>query len=131
METPTYKIGQFYWADLTVENPSAVKEFYKQVVGWQDVPVPMNDAQGAYEDYIMAIDNQTVGGGLCHRRGVNSQIPPQWIMYVQVADVQQSLEDVLQYGGSLVQESRKADGSLYYVIVKDPLGCVFGLGKME
>lgn len=40
------KNGQYYWTDLTVDNPAELKEFYKKIFGWQDMEVPMKDDDG-------------------------------------------------------------------------------------
>lgn len=131
MEQTKYKNGQFFWSDLTVPDASSLKEFYKEVVGWTESPVAMKDGADSYEDYGMMIDAETPAGGICNQRGVNRNIPPQWIMYVHVENVEESLEKALKLGGKLINESKKADGTYNYVIVQDPVGAVFGLGKMN
>lgn len=91
----------------------------------------MKDENGeAYSDYAMMIDEATPAGGICNKRGVNQNIPSQWIMYVKVEDTKDTLDKCLKYGGQLVHENRKKDGSLNYVIVKDPKGVIFGFGNM-
>lgn len=124
------KHGQFYWTDLTVDKPTELKEFYKTLFGWQEIGVAMEDGEESYEDYAMAVDTETPGGGICTHRGVNSGIPPQWIPYFFVNDVKESLSTCLQLGGTLLKDSKKKDGSFNYVIVKDPQGTVFGMGNM-
>lgn len=125
------KNGQFYWTDLTVDDPDSLKEFYRDLFGWQEIPVAMNDGAGPYTDYCMAIDTHTTGGGICHNRGSNQGIPPQWITYFYVEDIAQSLATCLAKGGKLVKESRKKDGTYNYVIVADPQGSIFGMGSMQ
>lgn len=41
------EVGAITWADLTVPNTAAVKDFYRQVVGWKFEPVAM----GEYNDF--------------------------------------------------------------------------------
>lgn len=91
----------------------------------------MKDENGTeYNDYAMMIDEETAAGGVCHKKGVNQHIPSQRIMYVLVEDVEVSLDKCLKLGGSLVHENRKKDGTLNYVIVKDPEEHIFGFGKI-
>ena len=33
MEKPNFKVGQIVWSDLTVDNPTELKEFYKEIFG--------------------------------------------------------------------------------------------------
>lgn len=130
MSQNTLKLGQFYWTDLTVNDPKKLKEFYKKLFNWQEIGIPMQDGKEEYEDYVMTIENETPAGGICNNKGVNRGIPPQWIPYFFVPDVQESLSICLKLGGTLVIDSKKPDGTLNYVIVKDPQGAVFGMGNM-
>ena len=63
-------VGGITWVDLTVENASATKDFYREVVGWTVTDVEM----GGYNDYCMnePQTGKTVAG-ICHaRRGKRS-----------------------------------------------------------
>ncbi len=118
----TKKHGMFYWTDITIDQPEPLKEFYKKLFNWKDFGVPMKDGDESYEDYP--------GGGICHNRGQNAGMPAQWITYFYVDNVDESLEACIAMGGSLIKSSKKKDGTLNYVIVKDPQGNVFGMGNM-
>ncbi len=131
MSEQKYKPGQIVWADLTTNQAESLKEFYKAVLGWQEFPVAMKDNEESYNDYAMLYDEKNPAGGICNQRGVNANIPPQWIMYVCVEDVDSTLQNALDRGAKLVHESKKAGGSLNYVIIQDPAGAVFGFGKFQ
>lgn len=131
MENKKHKYGQFVWTDVTVENPTELKEFYKDVFGWSEFAVGMKDGDEEYNDFAMMIDEETPAGGVCTKRGQNKEIPSQWIMYINVENIDESLEKCLQLGGKLIHENRKKDGSLHYVIVSDPKGHVFGMGRFD
>lgn len=129
MSDQKYKVGQFVWADLTTNQTESLKEFYKEVIGWQEFPVAMKDGEEEYNDYAMMIDEKQPAGGICNKRGINANIPSQWIMYIAVEDVDITLKKALENGGKLIHENKKSDGSLNYVIIQDPAGAVFGFGK--
>jgi predicted enzyme related to lactoylglutathione lyase len=131
MSENKYKVGQIVWADLTTNQADSLKEFYKDVLGWKEFPVAMKDGEESYNDYAMLIDEKEPAGGICNQRGVNANIPPQWIMYVCVEDVDATLKIAIEKGGKLIHESKKSDGTLNYVIVQDPAGAVFGFGKFQ
>lgn len=116
MEEP--KPGQITWHDLTINDAEGVSDFYKEVVGWEKVPVNIGD----YNDYGMNIPGteETVTG-VCHARGANANIPPQWLMYVNVADLDASLEKVLNLGGKVIGEKRSW-GEGHYCLIQDPAG---------
>lgn len=113
-------VGAIEWRDLTVQNATEVSGFYQAVVGWQAEPVPMN----GYDDYNMSLPS---GGdavaGVCHALGENANIPPQWMMYVRVANVNESVVAVERLGGSVLAGPNSFGGDVYYVI-RDPAGAV-------
>ena len=123
--------GKFLWTDLTVPNAGELKEFYKEVVGWEEHAIDMKDGEETYQDFAMMADKETAVGGICNQRGKNANIPPQWIPYINVTNVEESLKKAINLGGSLIHESRKKDGSYQFVIIKDPIGAIFGSGKFD
>ncbi|MFB3107254.1 MAG: hypothetical protein ACE1ZA_20350, partial [Pseudomonadales bacterium] len=38
--------------------------------------------------------------GICHARGSNANLPPQWLIYINVADVDKSVQRCVEMGGS-------------------------------
>ena len=112
------KIGEMAWIDLTVDNAEEVKGFYQSVVGWKVDDVSMGD----YEDYSMnsPTDNQPIAG-VCHARGVNKDLPPAWLPYFLVENIDESVANVQSLGGSLLTEI-KTMGSDRYAVIKDPAG---------
>jgi len=131
MEAPKFKLGQIVWADLTTTKADSLKEFYKEVAGWQEFPVAMRDDDGEYNDYAMLVDSENAAGGICHKRGKNNNLPPQWIMYIYAEDVEERLKTALDLGAKLIHASKKPDGTYNYVIIEDPAGAVFGIGNMQ
>lgn len=115
--------GSISWVDLTVENAESVRDFYRSVTGWQTTEVDM----GGYSDYCM---NEPATGksiaGVCHARGVNTGLPAQWIIYITVENLDQSLSRCVELGGQIVAEPRSSSGSRYAVI-RDPAGAVAAL----
>ena len=116
-------IGAIEWRDLTVENAGEVKDFYSKVVGWDSSGVSM----GEYEDYCVNLPgtSETVAG-ICHARGENKNIPAQWLMYVRVESVADSIEQCIKLGGEVIEGPRKLSGS-DFCIIKDPAGAVLAL----
>lgn len=127
---PTYKAGTIVWRDLTVPDADGIQDFYCRVVGWESRPHDM----GEYHDYdIVAPASGEVVTGICNARDTNASIPPQWLMYVAVPDVEASARQCAELGGQVVDGPRMMGGSLFCVI-RDPAGAVLGLieaGKEE
>ncbi|MFN7116559.1 MAG: VOC family protein [Saprospiraceae bacterium] len=117
METP--KIGKVMWCDLTVEDAETVSDFYSQVVGWEKSPVSMGD----YNDYAMIVpDTQDGVSGVCHARGPNAYLPPQWLLYVMVTNLDESLEKCKSLGGKVIGEKRRMGEQGHYCLIQDPAG---------
>ncbi|MGB3227792.1 MAG: VOC family protein [Saprospiraceae bacterium] len=117
-------IGSFSWADLTVENATEIKDFYASVIGYTITEMDM----GGYSDYCMNSpdDNQTKSG-ICHARGGNKDIPPMWLVYFYVADLDASLEILKQKGGEILSGPKSYGGGARYAIIKDPAGACCAL----
>lgn len=124
-EQQSTKTGTISWHDLTVENAEEVRDFYSQVVGWEAAAVPMDN--GTYNDFCMNLPGTSeTQAGVCHARGSNSKIPPQWIMYVGVEDAAASAQRCLQLGGEIIDGPREMDGVNYYYL-KDPAGATIAI----
>lgn len=120
--------GKITWFDLTVPNADEIKDFYSKVVGWKSEPVSMGD----YNDFNMQInkENETVAG-ICHARGGNSDLPPQWMIYINVADIEKSAQECTSNGGELLTEIKSMPGYGKYAAIKDPAGAVAMLFEHE
>jgi predicted enzyme related to lactoylglutathione lyase len=119
------KVGQVLWRDLTVRDATQVRGFYRDVVGWTSTDHDM----GEYQDYNMIVPEtgETVAG-VCHARGVNADVPPQWLMYIIVEDVDRSAKTCVELGGQIMAGPRQMGGGRFCVI-KDPAGAMCALFK--
>ena len=113
--------GTITWQDLTVANAEVVRDFYAAVVGWTPEPLSM----GAYADFVMKADDEAVAG-VCHARGPNADLPPQWLIYITVEDLDHSLAECERLGGCMVAPPRSMGGGRFCVI-RDPAGALAGL----
>jgi uncharacterized protein len=120
MTQHTPKIGTAGWIDLTVADASRLRDFYSAVVGWKAAEVPM----GGYADYSM---NDPSSGepraGVCHSRGLNAKMPSCWMAYFVVADLDASLAQCRERGGTILVERRESS----FVVIEDPSGAVCAL----
>jgi predicted enzyme related to lactoylglutathione lyase len=116
-------VGTIVWHDLTIDNASEVRDFYCSVVGWQSEPVSMGD----YDDFNMnKPNNGDTAAGVCHARGANASLPPQWLMYVRVADADVSAKRCTELGGQVLAGPRKMGAETYYTL-QDPAGAVLAI----
>lgn len=121
MKTP--KPGTVSWFDLTIPNADEVKDFYSVVAGWGVMPIDM----GGYSDYcMMPPRSKNPVGGICHARGVNSDLPPQWLIYITVPNLAASLKACLAKGGAILRPA-KSMGGAKMAVIRDPAGAVAAL----
>jgi hypothetical protein len=110
--------------DLTVESAAAVRDFYQSVVPWSVVDFDM----GGYADYCMnrRADGATVAG-ICHARGVNSDLPPCWLVYLVVRDLDESMRRCVDLGGR-IHTSVHDNGEMgRFCVIQDPAGAYVAL----
>lgn len=125
-ETAKPALGTCAWLDLTVPDASNVRSFYEHVIGWKSAAVPM----GGYDDFAMESPgaDKTVAG-ICHARGPNTGIPPVWLPYFVIADLDASIAAVTQHGGAVVSGPRDMGGWGRMAIIRDPAGAVCALSE--
>jgi predicted enzyme related to lactoylglutathione lyase len=117
------KPGTILWHDLTVDDAEGVRDFYAEVVGWRPSPVPMK----GYDDFTMSTAGGDGVAGVCHAPGPNPQIPPHWMIYVIVDDVEKSAARCRELGGSVLVGPRGMGSHGHYCIIRDPAGAVLAL----
>ena len=124
MDDTAKQIGKINWVDLTVPNADEVKSFYEQVAGWQ----PESFDMGGYNDYVMKPPNSNEGiAGICNLRGSNTGFPSQWLIYINVNDLNESLEACIKLGGKIIIEPKEMPGNGKYSVIQDPAGAVCAL----
>lgn len=115
--------GRVAWVDLTVDDAQRLRDFYARVAGWIPQPVPM----GGYDDFSMT--HPKTGepvAGVCHRRGPNEHLPPVWMIYINVINLESALTEVEAAGGKVVRRPGKCGpGSM--AVISDPSGVISAL----
>jgi predicted enzyme related to lactoylglutathione lyase len=116
--------GSIAWTDLTVPQAETLRDFYSKVVGWTVSNVSMGD----YEDYGMhAQPSGAMVAGICHARGVNADLPPQWLVYIIVKDLDAAAQRCRESGGTVIVEPKGLGSHGRYCVIRDPAGAVAAL----
>ena len=119
----TDETGKIGWIDITVDDATGLRDFYADVVGLQ----PENVSMGDYDDYNMTMPaSGDPACGVCHSRGSNADLPPGWLVYFVVADVDKSAATCTERGGKVLVEPRGLAGGRFCVI-EDPSGATAAL----
>jgi len=123
-ETSPPDVGTLARFDLTVDDAATIRDFYASVIGWDVETLDVED----HQDYIMKVPgNGTWVAGVCHRLGPNADLPPQWIVYVYVADLGSSMHRCVEGGGKVLAGPKGSDDNDRYCVIEDPAGAVLAL----
>lgn len=82
---------------------------------------------GGYDDYNpLAPHSGEAVAGICHAPGANANLPPQWLVYFTVEDVEAAATRCIEHGGRVIDGPRKA-GSYRFCVIRDLAGAVAAL----
>ena len=113
--------GTFAWYDLMTPDPAASKKFYTSVAGWGTQPF---DKQ--YE--MWTASGQPIGGiAPINAEQRAAGIPPHWLAYVNVDDVDASANKVRSLGGNVMHGPEDIPNVGRYAIIQDPQGAVLAI----
>jgi len=116
--------GTIGWTDLTVQNAEELRDFYQAVVGWRPEALDM----GGHSDFTMhAPETGKMVAGVCHALGENAGLPPVWLIYIYVDDLDASIAHCIERGGQIVAAPRGMGSSGRFCIIRDPAGAVSAL----
>jgi predicted enzyme related to lactoylglutathione lyase len=117
--------GQFVWYELTTPDPEASKRFYQPLVGWSTLPFD--------NDYTMwTTGGQPIGGIFRLSADLKSQgVPPNWMPYVEVSNVDDTARVAAESGGTVVVPPSDIPGTGRFAVLQDPQGATFGIYKAD
>ena len=114
-----------HW-EINSNNAQRLQEFYAQLFGWTiNTDNPMH--------YGMVNTGSTLGaqGGIGQNDPNQPVAPPPVTFYVQVSDLQATLDRVTELGGSVVMPVTEIPNMITFALFRDPDGNVIGLVKGE
>jgi predicted enzyme related to lactoylglutathione lyase len=108
---------------MTTDAAAAMK-FYSDVFGWQPSETMDMGEMGKYRMF-----NRPHGmiGGMMDKPAAMAQIPPHWIIYFRVPDINAAIERVKANGGKIVNGPMEVPGGDWIVNAMDPQGAAFSL----
>lgn len=113
-----FEHGDFSWVDLGTTDAEAAKSFYGGLFGWsfQDMPA------GPNMTYSFAKVGDAVVGGL-YKMGPEMQgIPPNWLSYINVTDVDATTAKVEGNGGKVMKGPFDVMDQGRMSVLQDPSG---------
>jgi predicted enzyme related to lactoylglutathione lyase len=127
--------GAPVWHELTTRDFSKAVDFYTTVLGWQTESVSDTDEFR----YTTAVFDGQLGAPPAHGGVLGvmdggaflpAGVPSNWLFYLGAEDVDKTLEQVTEHGGSVL---RPANDTPYGRLaqVADPTGAVFNLSSLR
>ncbi|MBI2743594.1 MAG: VOC family protein [Chlamydiales bacterium] len=117
------KVGEFCWTELATSNLQAAKDFYGKTFGWKFIDKEMGD--GTYT--MIKRSNKEFGGIWSIPKGKEKEIPPHWMSYILVENLDESLEKARKNGASIVKPASKAGDFGLFAVIADPTGACVAL----
>jgi uncharacterized protein len=115
--------GQFVWYELTTPDVDAAKKFYPRFTGW--------GTQAFDKDYTMWTTGGMPHAGLFRLSDEMRQqgVPPNWMPYVEVDNVDESAAKATSLGGAVMHGPADIPGTGRFAVVRDPQGATLGVYK--
>lgn len=110
--------SEFVWNELATNDVNAAKNFYGKVFGWEFIDSKMDGMSYT----IVKKGNKEFGGIWAIPKEQQNQIPPHWLPYILVDNIEQTLDKASQNGATVLKPVQKAGNMGLFAIIKDPVG---------
>jgi predicted enzyme related to lactoylglutathione lyase len=114
--------GQICWNELMTPNAQGAEKFYGELFGWKAKATPMGD----FTYHMLSAGGKDFGGIMPMTGPMWQGVPPHWMMYVAVADVDAAAKKVVELGGKVCVPPTDIPVGRF-AVVNDPQGATFSL----
>ncbi len=115
------KHGDFIWYEILTTDPDATAAFYGPLLGWSFEPA----GQEGMDYRVFSMGSEGIGG--CMKLHEGAPMPPMWLGYIGVDDVDASTASIRAAGGQIHMEPQDIPGVGRFAFVADPQGVPFYL----
>lgn len=116
--------GTLCWADLSTPDPKRASDFYSGLLGWQLI-TDSKDPSG----YLHIKNGEHFIGGVPPAAHRQPGVPPHWLAYFQVDDVDAAANKAKGMGAKLYLAPMSMEGVGRFSVIADPQGAVFAIFK--
>lgn len=116
--------GDIHWSELATGDVAGAKAFFEKIAGWTVVDTPM--PEGMY--HVCMVGEKPVAGimSLDMIEG-SGEMPPHWMTYIAVDDVDAAVRETAAAGGTVIREPFDVPQAGRIAIIQDPGGAVVGI----
>ncbi len=115
--------GDFVWYELITPDPDAAERFYKPLFGWTSADSGLSDVDYRY----LSTPDSPVAGLM--RTPAGTPLPPVWLGYVAVDDVDAAAKAVEAAGGAIQMPPQDIPNVGRFAFLADPQGALFYVMK--
>ncbi|MER5635362.1 VOC family protein [Kitasatospora sp. NPDC002227] len=115
--------GSLGWVELATRDTAGAKEFYTRVFGWS---VTLGETYTQW-----GLEGRDFGGMLDMKDQFPDGVPPYWMPYFAVEDVDLTAERAVALGAEVVLPPSKMDGGPRLAVLRDAQGAVFGVHQVR
>ncbi len=117
-------VNIFVWHDVMTTDVKAAEDFYSKVVGWR-----CEDSGMPGQSYTLLYNGDVQVGGIMPVPEENKGMPPMWMGYIGVDDVDAHAQKVTAAGGKIWKGPQDIPGVGRFAVAADPHGAGFILFK--
>ena len=118
------EVGEASWHELMTTDAPAAMRFYSEIFGWK--PSEALD-MGPMGKYHMFDRPHGMIGGMMNKPPEMAQVPPHWMIYFRVPDINAAVERITANGGTILNGPMEVPGGDWVVNAMDPQGAAFSL----
>jgi hypothetical protein len=118
------EVGEASWHELMTTDAPAALKFYSEVFAWQPSEAMDMGPMGKYHMF-----NRPHGmiGGMMNTPPEMAHVPPHWMIYFRVPDINAAVERIKANGGQILNGPMEVPGGDWVVNAMDPQGAAFSL----
>lgn len=117
--------GSFCWVELMTRDVETAKKFYAELIGWT-----MRDQDIANRPYTVFTPpgHKKGAGGMMALDGPQFEgVPPHWMPYILVTDIDAKAEKCVALGGKLHHPPTDIPNVGRFCVIEDPTGAAVSL----
>lgn len=110
--------GEFCWNELMTSDTKKAKDFYTALLGWTTHEHDMGEMT-----YTMFMSgDKGLGGMLQIPKEAIGQMPPHWMSYICVDDIEKTLENARSLGAIIKVPVTVVSDMGRFIVIEDPTG---------
>jgi predicted enzyme related to lactoylglutathione lyase len=117
--------GMIVWNELNTHDAKKACDFYSSLLGWQFEEIPR--AEGIYR--IAKYGGYRVAGVFEMKGEQFEGVPPHWIAYIEVDDIDKRVAAAKQAGAQMIREPFDVEGVGRIAVLRDAVGALIAWVK--